>query len=282
MNAGRLPLFCDTALAERIERAEAQLIAKASEAARRRRADTAGFVIPIAGGVASFAEEGSPFNKVTGLGFAGVPSAAALDQIERAFTACGAAVQIELAHLAEPAIGALLTERGYRLVSFENVLGLAVERTPERITPPGVEVRPCGDGEFESWLDVVVEGFAHPDTQGVPSHEEFPREVIAGAERDFAAAGVTRYIALRDGVVAGGASLRMADGIAQLTGAATASAHRRRGIQTALLSARLADAAAAGCDVAVVTTQPASKSQQNVQRRGFDLLYTRAVLVKRP
>ncbi|MGH3722075.1 MAG: hypothetical protein ACRDRI_25180 [Pseudonocardiaceae bacterium] len=42
MNADRLPLFCDTALVERIERAEAQLIAKSSEAARRRRADTAG------------------------------------------------------------------------------------------------------------------------------------------------------------------------------------------------------------------------------------------------
>jgi len=34
--------------------------------------------------------------------------------------------------------------------------------------------------------------------------------------------------------------------VAQLTGAATTPAHRRRGIQTALLSARLADAAAAG------------------------------------
>ena len=66
----------------------------------------------------------------------------------------------------------------------------------------------------------------------------------------------------------------------QLTGAATVPAHRRRGVQTALLSARLADAAAAGCDVAVITTQPGSKSQQNAQRQGFDLLYTRAVLVK--
>lgn len=64
-------------------------------------------------------------------------------------------------------------------MSFENVLGLAVEGDPERVTPSGVEVRPSGDGEFESWLDVVAEGFAHPDTQGVPSHEEFPREVIA-------------------------------------------------------------------------------------------------------
>ncbi len=36
-----------------------------------------------------------------------------------------------------------------------------------------------------------------------------------------------------------------------------------------------------GCDVAVVTTQPGSKSQQNTQRAGFDLLYTRAILVKK-
>jgi len=176
-------------------------------------------VIPIAGGVASFAGEDSPFNKVAGLGFGGVPDADALGEVERAFAACGAPVQAEL---------------------------------------------------------------AHPDTQGLPAHEEFPREAITAAMRDLTAAGVLRYTALRDGVIAGGASFRIAAGIAQLTGAATAPAHRRRGVQTALLSARLADAAAAGCDVAVVTTQPASKSQQNAQRRGFDLLYTRAVLVKQP
>jgi GNAT superfamily N-acetyltransferase len=239
-------------------------------------------VIPIAGGVATFAEEGSPFNKVAGLGFGGVPSAAALDEIERAFAACGAPVQIELAHLADPAIGALLTERGYRLVSFENVLGLALEGEAERATPPGVEVRPSGDDEFGAWLDVVADGFAHPDTQGVPSHEEFPRDVLERTVRDFVAAGVMRYVALRDGVIAGGASFRMAEGVAQLTGAATAPVHRRRGVQSALLSTRLADAAAGGCDIAVVTTQPASKSQENVQHQGFDVLYTRAVLMKQP
>jgi GNAT superfamily N-acetyltransferase len=274
-----MPLFCDTSLAERIERVEAQLIAKASEAARRRSAGTAGFSIPIAGGVASFAEEGSPFNKVAGIGFGGVPDPAALAEIERAFSVCGAPVQMELA---DPMIGALLTERGYQLVSFENVLGLALSGEPERDTPPGIEVRPSGKDEFASWLDVQIEGVAHPDTQGVPWHEEFPREVIERAERDFAAAGVMRYAALHDGVMAGGASFHLAEGVAQLTGAATAPAHRRRGIQTALLSARLADAAAAGCDIAVVTTQPGSKSQQNVQRQGFDLLYTRAILVKQP
>lgn len=257
-------------------------MAEATRAAQRRQAGPAGFVIPIAGGVATFAETDSPFNKVAGLGFGGVPDAAALGGIERAFAACGAPVQIELAHLAGPAIGAQLTGCGYRLVSFENVLGLALDGEPEQVRPPGIEVRPSGDDELEQWIEVQVDGVAHPDSQGVPSHEEFPRDVIARAERDFAAAGVRRYAALRGGIMAGGAGVRLTDGVAQLTGAATAPAHRRRGIQTALLSARLADAAAAGCDIAVVTTQPGSKSQQNVQRRGFDLLYTRAVLVKEP
>jgi ribosomal protein S18 acetylase RimI-like enzyme len=281
MNAGRLPLFCDAALAERVERVETQLITKGSEAARGRGAAPLGFAIPVAGGVASFAGDGSPLNKVAGLGFGGVPSTAAMDEIERAFIACGAPVQVELAHLVDPAIGAMLTERGYRLMSFENVLGRALDDEPARVTPPRIEIRPSGPADLDAWLDLVANAFAHPDTQGIPSHEEFSREVIASAMRDLvAAAGVRRYSAMRDGVVVGGASMRIAEGVAQLTGAATAPAHRRRGVQSALLSARLADAVAAGCDVAVITTLPASKSQQNAQRSGFDLLYTRAILVK--
>ena len=280
-SAGRAPLFCDTALAGRIERVEAQLIAQCNQAARRR-AGTAGFVIPVAGGVASFAGEDSPYNKVAGLGFGGVPDPAALDEVEKAFAAFGSPVQIELAHLADPAIGAVLAGRGYRLESFENVLGRALTGGTERVMPSGVEVRPSGEEEFGTWLDVVAEGSVHPDTQGVPWHEEFSREAIIAAERDSAAAGDMRYAALRDGVIVGGATMRISEGVAQLTGAATVPAHRRRGVQTALLSARLADAAAAGCDVAVITTQPGSKSQQNAQRQGFDLLYTRAVLVKQP
>lgn len=282
MDGDHLPLFCDLALAERIERVEAQLIAAASDAARARRADTVGFAIPLEGGVASYAEPDSPFNKVAGLGFGGVPAESALDEIERAYGERGCPVRVELPHLADPAIGALLTGRGYQLDSFENVLGRALTGGMEHVAPAGVELRASGDDELEQWLDVVVDGFAHPDDQGVPSNEEFPRQILLNAVRDVAAAGVTRYAALHRGVLAGGGSFRVSEGVAQLAGAATAPAHRRRGIQTALLSARLARATEAGCDVAVITTQPASKSQQNAQRAGFSLLYTRAVLVRHP
>jgi hypothetical protein len=219
-----VPLFCDTALAGRIERVEAQLIAKASEAARDR---TPGFAFPVAGGVASFAAPDSPFNKVAGLGFDGVPDDDALDALERAFAGFDAPVQVELANLGDPEVGARLSERGYRLDGFENVLGLALDGARERVTPPGIEVRPSGDDEFESWLEVVADGVAVPDTEGVPSHEEFPRETVVDAMRDVAAAGDQRYIALRDGVVAGGGSLHLAGGVAQMGGAAGGGGGRR-------------------------------------------------------
>jgi ribosomal protein S18 acetylase RimI-like enzyme len=273
----RIPLFCDLTLAGRIEKAEAQFIAAYSEAARRRRGDQDGFAIPLGGGIASYAEPNSPLNKVAGLGFADGPDRTEIDTIERAFTDRSAPVQMEIAGLADPTLLELLAERGYRLVSFENVLGRALDGTVEQLAPAGVEVNLSRDDEFDTWLDVVVEATLHPDTQGVPWREVFPREILENAERD-AAGLVQHYLARLDGIPAGGGSMRIADGIAQLTGAATAPAFRRRGIQSALLSTRLADATAAGCDIAVITVQPGSKSQQNAQRRGFDLLYSRAVL----
>lgn len=273
-------MFCGTDLARRIEAAEATLIAAATEAARARGAW--GLTLPLAGGFACAAEAGSPMNKVVGLGFGGEVEPAVLDGVEQTLADLGVPAQVELSNLADPGVAALLTDRGYRLVGFENVLGQALPASSGSGpgSGSGIEIRRGGPGDIDAWIDAVVEGFAHPDDVGVASHEEFPRDVVAKAERDFERAGAVAYLAFCDGAVAGGGGMRITDGVAQLTGAATVPAARRRGVQAALLAARLADAATAGCDLAVVTTAPGSTSQKNVQRRGFHLLYTRAVLVK--
>lgn len=267
-------LFCGVELARRIEKAESDLIVAATRAARDRGAD--GLVLPVAGGFACFAEPNSPMNKVVGLGFDGLPDEAVLGEIERAFAARGSATQVELSNLADPEVTALLSGRGYRLEEFENVLGRPVGDEPAPVSD--VQVRRADD--LTAWVNVVVEGFAHPDGEGPVSHEQFPADIVERAERDMEKAGATAYVALCDGVVAGGAMMRVAGSIAQLAGAATAPAYRRRGVQAALLATRLREAAGTGCEIAVVTTAPGSKSQHNVQRRGFQLLYTRAILVK--
>jgi GNAT superfamily N-acetyltransferase len=273
--------FAGTEVAARIEREEGQLVLSGAEAARARHPGVGVLTIPLAGGIAAWAGENSPLNKVAGLGFGGVPRVEELAALEFAFGQRATPVRVELASLADPEIPALLAARGYRFVGFENVLGLPLTGREPRTLPAGIEVGESVAEEFEAWLDVVVTGFASPDEQGVASDEEFPRAVLERVMGDLAtSAGFTRYLARRGGEIAGGGSLRIGGGIAQLCGAATLPAHRRHGIQTALLLARLDLARAAGCDLAVVTTQPGSKSQQNVQRQGFHLLYTRAVLVR--
>ncbi|HMG56145.1 MAG TPA: GNAT family N-acetyltransferase, partial [Kofleriaceae bacterium] len=119
-----------------------------------------------------------------------------------------------------------------------------------------------------------------PDpVDGPPSHESFASDAVDAALRAMEdVSGYRRLFARIAGEVVGGASMRIDDGIAQLTGASTRAAHRRRGVQTALLRVRLAVAARAGCELAVVTTQPGSRSQQNAMRAGFALLYARAIL----
>ncbi len=273
-------LFADVALAARIEGAECRLLADCAAAARRRPGSRA-FVQELAGGVATYTGPDSPFNKVAGLGFAGAVDEERLAVVERAFAERGTPVQAEVAILGDPPVRALLTRRGYVLENFENVLGLRLPAVHLLAIGAAIDVAAADAVHHDAWLDVIVAGFASPDEQGIPSHEQFSREVMDQTVGDMAtASGFARYLAYRDGVVAGGASLRLCEGVAQLCGAATIPAHRRRGVQTALLATRLADAARQGCDIAVVTTQPGSKSQQNVQRQGFELLYTRAILVR--
>lgn len=279
-------LFGSVELAARIERAEAGLLAEAVAAAKRRQPRGEAFATPIAGGIAAFVDPGSPVNKLAGLGFAGSPADGELAAIEADYAARGEAVRVELANLAEAGLAQRLTRRGYGLAGFENVLGLQLQRqsvTDTARLAVGVAIAESPIEELDLWVDVVVDGFAHPDAQGVASPDDFPRAIVARAMRDFAeASGFERFLARRDGKPAGGASFRLADGIAQLCGAATLPPHRRRGIQSSLLAHRLARAAAAGCDVAVATTLPGSKSQENMERQGFRLLYARAVLVLEP
>ncbi|RYE90890.1 MAG: GNAT family N-acetyltransferase, partial [Myxococcales bacterium] len=152
--------------------------------------------------------------------------------------------------------------------------------------PPAsaIGVEAVTDATAPDWLATLVEGFGQPDGSGPGLGVDDPsREVLAAIFRQFLRTpGFRGYLARVDGHPAGAASLRLDLGLAQLCGATTLPAFRRRGVQSALLDARLAVARAAGCDLAVVTTSPGSASQANARRRGFELLYTRALLVKTP
>ena len=275
-------MFANASLARRIERAEMGLVLEGAGAAARRVPGDQMIVQQFNGGAAVFVEAGAPFNKAVGFGFDGVPDAETLDRLERQFADRHAPLQFEVATLADPAVARELTKRGYELVGFENVLALALNPSSRFEPVPGVEVTRATDSEASAWLDAVAVGFMYPDTfDGPSSQPQLPRDVLERVFGDtIAAPGFERYLARRGGAIAGGGSFRIEDGVAQLSGAATLPDHRRQGVQSALLRHRLAEAARRGCDIAVVTTEPGSKSQENVQKAGFSLLYARAVVVK--
>jgi ribosomal protein S18 acetylase RimI-like enzyme len=278
-------MFAPTSLARQIERAEANLTTGFAEALRRRTPGADVVIRPLDSGVAVYAGPHSPFTKVIGVGFDGDPPPEELEAIERAFHARGATVQAEVATLARWSAHAAFTARGFGLQGFENVLGRALtDADAGGADVDGIEIAPADARTDRAWLDTVITGFEHADVEGAGGGVEAPSRAALAEVFGYLGdvPGFRRRVARIDGQVVGGASVRLEDGVAQLCGAATLPAFRRRGVQSALLRARLREARLAGCDLAVVTTQPGSKSQQNVQRQGFALLYTRAVLTKAP
>jgi ribosomal protein S18 acetylase RimI-like enzyme len=273
-------LFASTALATRIDRAEMRLSMSIADTVAARTPDARALVSPIAGGHAVFAGTGSPANKAIGIGFGDTIDESRLAAIEQAWAERNEPMRFELSILADPSLAPTLTSRGYRVTGFENVLGRAV--TPDDRTPDlnGMSVAALPQEDWRTWMGVALDGFGTPDGSA-PGEESYPRELLESLFVDFAATpGFQRYLLSVDDVPAGAASLRIDDGLAQLCGAATVPQFRRRGIQAALLRLRLSEARQAGCDLAVVTTQPGSKSMANAMRQGFSLLYTRLVLIK--
>jgi ribosomal protein S18 acetylase RimI-like enzyme len=268
-------MFIDLLTAARIDRAEAELCAGVA-----RRTDS-GVVLPIAGGLAIFTTPGSPINKVIGLGFEGHIDEAELVAVESAWGQRNEPVRIELCTLTEPGIAQMFSARGYQLMGFENQLG---RQLGDLRPAPGAGIRvqaTDSDADLNAWKDISVTAFTSMDGTGSVVDEVLDRgEMERIMVQMTSAPGFRRYLAHVNGQPVGAASMRFDNGLAQMSGAGTLPAFRGRGIQKALVHQRLLEAQEEGCDIAVVTTAPGSRSQQNMMKRGFALLYARAILVK--
>jgi GNAT superfamily N-acetyltransferase len=282
-------MFASADLAARIDAAEGRLCADIVRASNGNRSETRSLVTPLAGGLVVYAAPGSPMNKGIGIAITEPLEEGPLAAVEEEWRARSEPLRIELSALAKPEAATMLTDRGYRLIGFENQLGYALAGwgqsplpmpSPQAGSGAQIIVETLTAADEKLWRDVTVDGFAHPDASPT-AHEVFPREVLDDIFVTLGrTSGFRRYVAKIDGLAVGAASLRIDGAIAQLAGAATLPAFRRRGVQAALLRHRLEDARDADCTLAVVTTQPGSTSQANAQRRGFALLYTRAILVR--
>lgn len=266
-------------LAIRIEAAETRLSLAMAEITRTTGSDVA-FGVRIGSGAAVYCGPGSPMTKVIGVGIAEPLLDADVDAIERAYADVDEHPGLEIATLGDFASIRRLESRGYRLQRVEMVLGCEIAAQPPRALPDGIVVT---EGPEADWMRISVDGFAAPETvagRDAPAEHYDTSELEKTVALFAGVREVQGYVAHLHGVPAGSASARVDGGIYQLCGAATLPAHRRQGVQSALLSARLEYARAAGCDLAVVSVEPGSRSQANVQRYGFHPLYSRLVMAR--
>ena len=188
--------------------------------------------------------------------------------------------QIEVASLADPGLLPCLSQRGYTIAEQTHLLVTSLATGSGGQTPinpsgsaNGVDVALVGPDQTAFWVDMVLGCFF--EAPALP-----PAALRDGAIAMAAVPGFSAWMARVDRQPAGGASLVIHDDLALFCGDGTLPGFRQRGVQTALLRARLDHARAAGCRLAVTCTQPGSGSQRNAERQGFRVAYARTMLTK--
>jgi len=268
-------MLFDLTLARRLETTDAVAGVEFARTWAQRHSFAGEVSIAVAGGHASFGGIDSPLTQAFGLGLNGPVTEADMAAMEEFYRAHGAAVNIETCPLAHPSLLKLLNERGYRPIEYSNVFVRELTGGDSRAWPDpasNVLVRRPAEDEAESYSLVVAKSFFEKS--------EISPEFLGIFTSCFYAAGAFFFMAEVDGIPAGGGMMSIHQGVASLGGAGTLPEFRNRGVQKALLLARLAAAAESGCDLAMVATSPGSGSQRNVERQGFRVVYTRTKFSK--
>jgi GNAT superfamily N-acetyltransferase len=263
--------FVDRVLARRLESVDAYAGVEFARAHARFHPDAGSTAEPVAGGWAIFAGPDSPLTQAFALGLNGPVAEDEVERMEEFYRSRRAMVNVELCPYADTSLVEIFKARGYGLLEFSNVLVRKLTPDDARVSFNGeVRVRRPEPHEVGLWAETVARGFIESG--------EIPQMMIELFITSFRSAVGAYFLAEINDSIAGGGVLTMREGIASLGGASTLPAFRNRGVQTALLQARLAFAVERGCEIAMVTTLPGTTSQRNVERQGFRVVYTRAKL----
>ncbi len=260
-------VFADLDLSRRLERAEGKACIEFAEARCRLYPDSGASWIECAGAYAVFNGVDSPVTQSFGLGLSEQLSPVSLDRIESFFLDRGAGVVHEVSPLAGIETIDLLCTRGYRPIELSSVMHRSVER-PVKKDYGAVTVRVAAVEDAPLWASVSARGWAHEHPELQDSLEQF------GAVA-FAREQTVNFIAELDGEPGAAGTLCLHDGIALFGGASVIPKMRRRGLQAALLEARMSYASDRGYELAMMVTEAGSQSQRNAERKDFRIAYTR-------
>jgi len=230
-----------------------------------------GETLALPGAVGVFLAPGHMFNQGLALGLEAALPADELERLEAFLGRGGAPVVVELTPGADPGLPALLTARGYRIRQFQQVWSRDLQAPLPLVAG---EIRPIAAAEAELSAKVVQAGFL--DSDDFEAQDCGPALAMARGE------GTIVFLAFAEGRPAGGGSLGIHGDVAALSGTSVLPRFRGRGLQRALLHARMAFARERGCVLACSATLAGSVSQRNLEGTGFRAAYPKLELVRDP
>jgi len=236
--------------------------------------------LPIAGGVATRGTPGSWINTAVGLGLAGPVDPADVDRLIDFHASAGIEPRIELAATADPTLFQALSDRAFVLRSIEYVFARELRDAKGFATtapyPEGLTIEVLDKNDHDAarlHASVAMSGF-------VPEGVVLDDSILQAGIRTVLHPETISVLARIHGTPAGSAAMALGGRVAGLFGASVLPEFRRRGIQQALLAARLRFARELGATLATIGSRPDAGTERNVRRMGFFLAYAKPILVR--
>ncbi len=231
------------------------------------------------GGLLARGTPGTWANVGVGLGLAGPVPEAVVDELIEWHASIGAEPRVELIPFADPSLVRALAARGFVVRLFENVFFRQLSPRDEFHTihqlPAGITIAtidPADDAMVHESAYVIAAAFAG-DREPLPASLDLAKICIRHPR------SVT-LAAFSDGRVIGAGSVELLGETSALFGLSVHADYRRRGVQQALIAARLRLAAGRGARVATISARPGVSTEGNARRMGFQVAYTKPVVVR--
>jgi hypothetical protein len=169
-----------------------------------------------------------------------------------------------------------LSEAGYYHNDFHTTLYASLSNdleTSYELNEPKITIRELKRNEFTTFAEIYTKGFQMPTflKSGVAQNNEILYNIK----------NWTFYLASYENEPVGIGTLFIKGRTATLAAAATLPNIRNKGIQSALIKHRIYQASLQKCDLIVGQAQFGSVSQNNMERAGLNIAYTKAIWIKK-
>jgi acetyltransferase (GNAT) family protein len=271
--------FDSDMLLEKVQNASIAMLKAATAAMSIRKPGVGACTADLAGACVAFGGSDVPLTRAVGVGTSSAVDTEEIAAIEEFYDARKSPVRIAISGRTRNGVSNLLTNRGYKAGAILENWWRPLPGVTGRPTPENIEVKPATTDEAEVWVRTVAAGFQESDAP--VDESQLPPRLLDTFYCFGFAEGAQPFLVRRNGELAGGGVLHINRETAHLRTTSCRFAHRRNGVQTALLSVRLELALKAGCRFVFSSTEGIGASARNLDRFGLKPLSI-SFLMSRP